>query len=1328
MNNQKGTPIPVSDIKQDNSPAISSGPKASPFPKKKQPSRQRFRKVECKYSAPQPWRKATFAPNDVRFQSTDIRVDSKGVFHPAKICRLGSQLGNGIMIRPPAQALPQPAAAPPPKQNNNKKKKPGKGKRPTTGTLVTDAEAKDLFKCLLTYDDYAGAGPDFPGANFIMMKGGIRGDHPDISAQRVLWYSYALQKLMKAQKLVPNFTGPYMTVAFIGGSVCLANQLLEFHWKARWAMINGKQTFAVDAKGNGNDAVIKEFYRITGALTISEILVINPCFEAVDNHVAEKCYDNGVASVSMHKQTFLNNDSAYDAALFTHSLYYMQGADFDKIRRLTVNNVVIFSVHHPLYRLVNGREYQTDTVKATVEQGRAEMTVAGQNYLSADLSFMRYSGLRLAMGNLTWSSLRLHTKQFLELIRFNYAVDSEPVPVRLGALVPIYAPVTSNLLHYLYPFINVLPYQSFWAQRLLSKRLIWVPEDSLNETRQRFVASNASFISINQHALRLSHEGCKADEATAIVTHCILNQDISIPTALTAMLPWSSASRAVYHNTYKDQPHPFAVLKRAAIALALLFAVWKSRTIIRWTLQFSVNVLRRLRVFDACKYLFKKVSTAHSIFPRMNVLEGIGSALPFARHASKVLLPATAALLGCLGFTSGAVSLPSGALTPPMHAFDLSMDACWGHALQASVVIGEECLKKVSKRVVKYPVASSILSVLDYAGLFRKSGVMHSIKLAPLVFLRCLTHDHLSRMPLYMSIPIHLAMNYAPERLRLAFELLLAFYDQTKRRMATRLDFRGTDFHDYPLSVTAACYKKAIALPRVDFLPKDKGKELDYDMHLVVKKYDDIPAKDNITLTGPYVSYAMVGFPRCTQATLLNALKQRFLWKQPDITDDGMLNEKEHLFFSQFAPLNVDRAAWIAKQKPYVRGYMEKIARDGISYPYTRYTCHTKPDEKAIIAFNGAMIPVNTRVITHPNHHHNWFVGPYIHAAQHAMAQYSRKALVSVEDMPFIMACGFDYFDLGHIISVALARYPYAICIDKSGFDGSVPPEQLYLETRIYKAMGILDEHFFLKLDCQIDRDVSSRKGIKIFDLVGRRNSGDANTTLGNTLICGLTIRRTMDVLGWVGVPMCAGDDGLIFLEKEPDKKSLAAFITHQYETYGYTNKLMYHGYDPAQIDFISARLVPVLRDGAPSYALTPTIGKTLPKLFYSSSNLARVKPVEYRAALALCMMRMYWPHITLHRMFETMVGDATPRVELLSKTIDVGVGNLVRQAEATTATYTWAPPSRIVEFDERRYGFDPMPQLLHSVYTHERAGDMIYPMAIPRCVINRDLEQLVGA
>jgi hypothetical protein len=163
----------------------------------------------------------------------------------------------------------------------------------------------------------------------------------------------------------------------------------------------------------------------------------------------------------------------------------------------------------------------------------------------------------------------------------------------------------------------------------------------------------------------------------------------------------------------------------------------------------------------------------------------------------------------------------------------------------------------------------------------------------------------------------------------------------------------------------------------------------------------------------------------------------------------------------------------------------------------------------------------------------------------------------------------------------------------------------------------------------------------------------------------------------------------------------------------------MHRAAHPADISYMSCRVIPVLLDGRETWRLAPFLGKCLPKLFWSCASGIRSAPLLFAHAIAQGATHLFAgdPLVSpFLRAFMAKLPPTRPRPRLCAAIRDTGVGYLL----AGVADEPLIEPSPLYPvFYEARYGVPYDPGLLATASAP--SSPLISPFWLPSEVIARD-------
>lgn len=193
---------------------------------------------------------------------------------------------------------------------------------------------------------------------------------------------------------------------------------------------------------------------------------------------------------------------------------------------------------------------------------------------------------------------------------------------------------------------------------------------------------------------------------------------------------------------------------------------------------------------------------------------------------------------------------------------------------------------------------------------------------------------------------------------------------------------------------------------------------------------------------------------------------------------------------------------------------------------------------------------------------------------------------------------------------------------DYGTFDATEGEPVIRNEHRFYRHLCRLSRNASLALKCQVaPRGSFVIRGQKVatFACKGRRQSGDPNTTLGNTLNSAMTTLAVFDDLGLPpGFMALAGDD-VIWMMPYSLVQHMPAIVA-RYRYYGFNMEAQTR-LSPFDAHFLGSRPLPCSRcvDGKwePTWILAPEMGRCLPKFGWSLDPQAQPRNWARQVAVA---------------------------------------------------------------------------------------------------------------
>lgn len=212
-----------------------------------------------------------------------------------------------------------------------------------------------------------------------------------------------------------------------------------------------------------------------------------------------------------------------------------------------------------------------------------------------------------------------------------------------------------------------------------------------------------------------------------------------------------------------------------------------------------------------------------------------------------------------------------------------------------------------------------------------------------------------------------------------------------------------------------------------------------------------------------------------------------------------------------------------------------------------------------------------------------------------------------------VYCCGMTGQDLGREVHHALLRagqHAIKAETDASTFDGSMSIELLSIPLMAYQIMGADDEAMKL-LYMEMETSGRTRGGTKYW-YVGRRNSGDADTSCGNSITNAITHKYLLHNMGMFDCQQSTifvlGDDNLMILKPLDafDKDEFQYKLEWGLRNYGMIPKMEVRD----QYEFCSGLFYPVQIDGQDTLVWGPKIGRILYKTGFIKKDMKYPKMV----------------------------------------------------------------------------------------------------------------------
>jgi hypothetical protein len=301
---------------------------------------------------------------------------------------------------------------------------------------------------------------------------------------------------------------------------------------------------------------------------------------------------------------------------------------------------------------------------------------------------------------------------------------------------------------------------------------------------------------------------------------------------------------------------------------------------------------------------------------------------------------------------------------------------------------------------------------------------------------------------------------------------------------------------------------------------------------------------------------------------------------------------------------------WLSNQKSGV----QKIIRDAIknnSFPkISRKTFERKvfvKRELIPVFDNNQLRKSFPRAVSGVCWHANYIFGPYIRAMTKAI-KIALKLCSRIHFTP-----GLNNLELGQMIaSTYYSGYQHIYNGDYSSYDGSITASTLRCELDMYERIQKMNSDQKRVALAQLNTYGYTANGL-YFSTPGRRNTGDPNTTLGNTLLNLISLNWLTHQFHLDCHIFCAGDDFMIMSRKPFDVES---FKEMSNESFDFNLKELKYTTYLSRLTYISSRVVPATFSGESVFTCAPTYGKAIPKFFYTMSEVAHAHPIDHLSSL----------------------------------------------------------------------------------------------------------------
>jgi hypothetical protein len=473
-----------------------------------------------------------------------------------------------------------------------------------------------------------------------------------------------------------------------------------------------------------------------------------------------------------------------------------------------------------------------------------------------------------------------------------------------------------------------------------------------------------------------------------------------------------------------------------------------------------------------------------------------------------------------------------------------------------------------------------------------------------------------------------------------------------------------------------------------------------------------------VTLLSDYFVQGLVIVPYKSQATLVFSLVGRLM--QPSVSSHVQLEEAwgeltlqlaasghdRSFRHSLIARLSTDRNTWFEHLQPKSK----VVAYRDFSRPLAeRYSDRSviQKVEKVLAVLGGELQPFTPRIVSAVGFDQQDVVGPIAYSVMLAFKELVALALESDEAlhaMPFVPVFGLNQVEVGRLVTRAYdAGYTFARSDDFSHFDASISRRASEFEYAFYATLIPLTNEERQSFAHQVDCTLRSSLGVSYRKPEGR-NSGDCNTSLGNTLLNGYAKIYALRHSKVPYILFVSGDDTLVLSKAALDitPTEYAAELAKL----GFEVKTKDTGFHAAT--FLSARFARCIVDEISQFVLVPLVGKCLAKLFWSTSPLAVTTPNFVRDAIITAAKVAFSP--------DSVVSAYLSEFQTTGEELDVSTLSYFFR-ECLSSNFDIQPIDTNGEY-VARYGPDIASQLFIGLH-HGPA--LINPIQLPVGVIEKD-------
>ena len=368
-----------------------------------------------------------------------------------------------------------------------------------------------------------------------------------------------------------------------------------------------------------------------------------------------------------------------------------------------------------------------------------------------------------------------------------------------------------------------------------------------------------------------------------------------------------------------------------------------------------------------------------------------------------------------------------------------------------------------------------------------------------------------------------------------------------------------------------------------------------------------------------------------------------------------------------------DPEAWVMRYDDSRRGRLRLAAKLNDMYGLQRKHFYRglfikvearMPTTDGLNVTAGFDLVKSARAIQSVSDRANAALGPFIHAV-------SKKISKLWSLKKYLCYCtGYTSEDVGRWWSSAVAHFGgeancFALESDFSRMDCTVCFEALCSELDVYERFGVKDyPQAYTTLLNQLSTQGFSRFG-HVYGIFGTRKSGDPNTSVGNSILTGLSTARMLKTLG---VPkhgyraIFLGDDVLVIISKKYRDRISVDAVSAEYLRAGFVSEPKIHEH-PRDGSFCSQRFWPV----AEGTILGPKIGRFLYKAGWTTSH--EHSPQTHMRGVALGIAN-WTSGIPVVREYVDAILRLTSKVE--ATPIRPWMKEAVRPHHASADTWSW--------------------------------------------------------